>query len=159
MEGLMYSLCVQCYGSRSTELETRPMLQQALFEAIVEQYPKPPRRERFLDKMNYVVPWVDLVALIEPGYPKAEGLRCPPVADAWHNSHAMRQFVGIDLGREPVPDETTICKFRIWLEAHQIGAQLFAGIREHLVKHGVPVSRGGTIVGALLDVDLPYDSD
>jgi IS5 family transposase len=25
----------------------------------------------------------------------------------------MQQFVGINLGREPVPDETTICKFSI----------------------------------------------
>jgi IS5 family transposase len=180
MEGLMYSLCVQCYGSRSTESETHPMLQQTLSGATVEQYPKPPRRERFLDEMNHVVLWVDLVALIEPGYPKAEGLGRPPVSverllqlhrlqhsftlwgpvveNARYNSHAMRQFVGIDLGSESVPDEMTICKFRHRLEACQIGAQLFAGIRQHLVKHGVPVSRG-TIFGALLDVDLPYDSD
>jgi IS5 family transposase len=128
MEGLMYSLCVQCYGLRSTELETRPMRQQTLSEATVEQYPKPPRRERFLDEMNHVVAWVDLVALIEQSYPKAEGLGRPPVADARYNSHAMRQFVGSDLGREPVPDEMTICKFLIWLAAHQIGSQLFAGI-------------------------------
>src|SRR5438093_12054 len=33
----------------------------------------------------------------------------------------MRQFVGIDLGCEPVPDETTVCKFRHLLEAHQLG--------------------------------------
>lgn len=55
------------------------MLQQTLSEATVEQYRKPPRRERFLDEMNRVVPWVDLVAVIEPGYPKAEGLGRPPV--------------------------------------------------------------------------------
>ena len=118
----MYFLCVQCYGSRSTEVETRPTLQQTLSEATVEPYPKPPRRERFLDEMNHVVAWVDLVAPIEPGYAKAEGLGCPSVVNAWYNSHAMRQFVRIDLGREPVPDEMTICKFRHWLETHQIGA-------------------------------------
>lgn len=33
----------------------------------------------------------------------------------------MRQLVGIDFGREPVPDETTICKFRHLLETHHLG--------------------------------------
>ena len=33
----------------------------------------------------------------------------------------MRHFVGIDLGREPVPDETTICKFRHLMEKRNLG--------------------------------------
>jgi IS5 family transposase len=33
----------------------------------------------------------------------------------------MRRFAGIDLGREPVPDETTVCRFRHLLEAHDLG--------------------------------------
>jgi IS5 family transposase len=33
----------------------------------------------------------------------------------------MRRFVGIDLGHEPAPDESTICKFRHLLEAHNLG--------------------------------------
>ena len=37
----------------------------------------------------------------------------------------MRAFVGIDLGREPVPDETTVCKFRHRLEQHGLGRALF----------------------------------
>ncbi len=41
--------------------------------------------------------------------------------EALYDSRALRKFVGIDLGREPVPDETTICKFRHLLEAQQIG--------------------------------------
>jgi IS5 family transposase len=36
----------------------------------------------------------------------------------------MRQFVGIDLGREPVPDETTVCKFRHLLEEHDCATWL-----------------------------------
>ena len=110
------------------------MQQQTFAEVTFEQYRKPTRRERFLDEMNRVVPWMDLVAAIEPVYPKAEGpgrppvgvermlrLHClqqwftlsdPAVEEALYDSHALRQFVGIDLGREPVPDETTICKFR-----------------------------------------------
>ena len=64
----------------------------------------------------------------------------PAVEEALYNSRAMRQFVGIDLGYEPVPDETTICKFRPLLEAHQLGEQLFVRIGEHLAKHGLQVN-------------------
>lgn len=147
------------------------MQQQTFAEVSFEQYRKPTRRERFLDEMNRVVPWAELVAVIERVYPKAEGpgrppvgvermlrLHClqqwfnlsdPAVEEALYDSRAMRHFVGIDLGHEPVPDETTICKFRHLLEAHQMGEQLFARIREHLVKHGLQVSRG-TIVDATI---------
>lgn len=73
----------------------------------------------------------------------------PAVEEALYDSRALRQFVGIDLGREPVPDETTICMFRHLLEAHQLGEQLFVRIREHWVKQGLQVSRG-TIVDATI---------
>jgi IS5 family transposase len=49
----------------------------------------------------------------------------PAVEEALYDSAAMRGFVGIDLGREPVPDETTVCRFRHLLEAHDLGRQLF----------------------------------
>ena len=73
----------------------------------------------------------------------------PAVEEALYDSRAMRQFVGIDLGREPVPDETTICKFRHLLETHQLGEQLFARIGAYLATHGLKVSRG-TIVDATI---------
>ena len=73
----------------------------------------------------------------------------PAVEEALYDSRAMRQFVGIDLGCEPVPDETTICKFRHLLEAHQLGEQLFARIGEYLAAQGVTVSRG-TLVDATI---------
>ena len=49
------------------------MHQQTFAEVPFEQYRKSTRRERFLDEMNRVVPWADLVAVIEPVYPKADG--------------------------------------------------------------------------------------
>ena len=52
----------------------------------------------------------------------------------------MRSFVGIDLGREPAPDETTVCKFRHLLEAHNLGGQLFNLINEYLEENGLKVS-------------------
>jgi IS5 family transposase len=121
--------------------------------------------------MTRVVPWAELVSVIEPVSPKAEGPGRPPVGvermvrlhwlqqwfklsdpaveEALYDSRALRQFVGMDLGREPVPDETTIGKFRHLLEAHQIGEQLFVQIGAYLAAHGMKVSRG-TIVDATI---------
>jgi len=147
------------------------MHQQTFADVSFERYRKPTRRERFLDEMNRVVLWAELAAAIAPVYPKAEGPGRPPVGvermlrihclqqwfhlsdpaveESLYDSRALRQFVGIDLGREPVPDETTICKFRHLLEAHQLGERLFARIGEYLAEQGLQVSRG-TIVDATI---------
>ena len=150
------------------------MPQQTFAEVSFEQYRNPTRRERFLDEMTRVVPWAELVAVIEPIYPKAAGpgrppvgverrlrLHClqqwftlsdPAVEEAEYDSRAMRHFVGIDLGREPMPEETTICKFRHLLEAHQRGDPLVARIGADLAAQGFTVSRGtlgdATIISA-----------
>ena len=116
--------------------------QHTLAASGFERYRKPTRRDQFLTEMNAVVPWEKLTALIEPMYPKGEGAGRPPVGlermlrihflqhwfnlsdpsveEALYDSQAMREFVGIDLGREPAPDETTICKFRHLLEAYAL---------------------------------------
>lgn len=66
-----------------------------------------------------------------------------------YHSRSMRAFVGIDLGREPAPDETTVCKFRHLLEAHGLGERLFAAIGEYLQDQGLKISTG-TIVDATI---------
>lgn len=70
--------------------------------------------------MNRVVSWAELVAVIEPVYPKVEGPGRPPVG-----VNRMLRVHCLHLGREAVPDKTTICKFCHVLEAHQVGVQLF----------------------------------
>lgn len=148
------------------------MRQSSFAEAGFERYSKRTRRERFLQEMDRVVPWEALEALIEPCYPsKRRGagrpavglgrmlrihflqhwfnLSDPGVEEALYDSKAMRRFVGIDLGREPAPDETTICKFRHLLEANGLGEAIFQKVGEHLKGRGLRVS-GGTIVDATL---------
>ena len=135
-----------------------------------ERYAKKTRRAEFLEEMELVVPWAELVALIEPHYPKAGNgrrpvglermlriyflqqwfnLSDPAVEEALYDSPLMREFVGIDLGREPVPDETTVCKFRHLLEAQEIGAAMLETVNGHLQKKGVRISTG-TIVDATI---------
>jgi len=137
-----------------------------------ERFRKPTRREKFLAEMNTVVPWAELVALLEPYYPKTTSaggrppvglermlrIHClqlwfnlsdPAVEEAPYDSRAMRSFVGIDLGREPVPDETTVMRFRHLLEEHQLGAQIFEEVGRLLQRRGLRLSKG-TIVDATI---------
>ena len=147
------------------------MRQKSLADGSFEKYRKPTRREIFLTEMDRVVPWTELCALIAPVYPKGEGPGRPPVGlermlriyflqhwfnlsdpaveEALYDSRAMRAFVGIDLGREPAPDETTACKFRHLMEANELGARLFEAISEHLQDQGLRISTG-TIVDATI---------
>ncbi len=69
--------------------------------------------------------------------------------EALYDSRAMREFVGIDLGREPAPDETTVCKFRHLLEAHALGGAILRTVNGHLARQGFKVSTG-TIVDATI---------
>ena len=61
----------------------------------------------------------------------------------------MRRFARIDLGNEPVPDETTICKFRHLLETHKLAEKLFEAVNLHLASRGLRLSEG-TIVDATI---------
>jgi Transposase domain (DUF772) len=114
-----------------------------------ERYGKRTKRALFLEEMEQVVPWAKLGGLIEPHYPTGSNgrppvglermlriyflqqwfnLSDPAVEEALYDSAVMRGFVGIDLGREPVPDETTVCKFRHLLEEHQLGGQMLEAV-------------------------------
>ena len=105
------------------------MRQKTLADEGFERFRKPTRRDQFLAEMEAVIPWRDLCKVIKPFYPRPKGagrrpvgiermlrihflqhwfdLSDPAVEEALYDSRAMRTFVGIDLGREPVPDETT----------------------------------------------------
>jgi len=135
-----------------------------------EPYRKPTRREIFLAEMDRVIPWKELGAVIEPFYPKAGNGR-PPIGlermlriyflqhwfnlsdpgaeEALYESRSMCRFVGIDLGKEAVPDETTICKFRHLLERNQLGDKLFKEVSKFLQVNGFKIANG-TIVDATI---------
>src|SRR5204862_4461996 len=102
-----------------------------------EQYTRKTRRAIFLEEMEQVGAVGRVVraggAALSPAWEGAAAggsrahaadLLFAAVVKALYDSVVMRQFVGIDLGCEPVPDETTVCKFRHLLEAHQLGEQI-----------------------------------
>ena len=134
---------------------------------------KPTRREEFLRTMETIVPWAALCQVIEPHYPKAGNGR-PPIGlermlrihflqhwfnladlaceEALYDSASLRRFAGIDLGRERVPDATTLLKFRKLLNEHKLGEALFAQVGQQLQERGFKVNTGtivdATIIGA-----------
>lgn len=148
-------------------------LAMAADQSGYEQYRKPTRREEFLKTMEAIVPWAALCAVIEPHYPKAGNGR-PPIGlermlrihfiqhwfnladlaceEALYDSASLRRFVGIDLGREPVPDATTMLKFRRLLNDNKLGEALFAQVGQELQARGFKVNTGtivdATIIGA-----------
>jgi len=135
-----------------------------------ERFRRPTKRDVFLATMEQIVPWQELCGVIEAHYPKRGNGR-PPVGlermvrmdfvQHWFNladeaceealldSTALRRFVGIDLGRERVPDGTTLLKFRRLLEKNELGKQLFATVGQVLQQRGLKVGTG-TIVDATL---------
>ncbi len=129
---------------------------------------KQTRREQFLGEMNAVIPWAELVALITPHYPTGAGgrramavetmlriyclqhwydLSDPGAEDALYDSESMRRFVGLELGADAIPDETTILHFRHLLERHQLTEVMFDRVRGLLEARGL-LLKSGTVVDA-----------
>lgn len=148
------------------------MKQQTFAAGDFEHYRKSTRREKFLAEMDQIVPWTQLCEVIEPFYPKAGNGR-PPVGlermlriyflqhwfnlsdpgaeEALYESRSMCRFVGIDLGREPVPDETTILNFRHLLERHNLGSQLFESVGDYLQAQGMKIASGSIVDASIIN--------
>jgi len=142
--------------------------QMSFASVSFDRFAKTTRRAKFLDEMDRILPWQQLCGLVQVHYPTGEGgrppidlermlriyflqqwfnLSDPGVEETLYDSTSMRRFVVIDLGREAVPDETTVCKFRHLLEKHKLGERIFAEVNAYLRKSGVKGSTG-TIVDA-----------
>jgi transposase, IS5 family len=139
--------------------------------AEYEAKKKTTRRDRFLAEMERVVPWAALLEVLAPhDYPNAgRGAGRPPIAlermlrmyflqqwfgladealeDGIYDSQAFRAFLGIDLGRESVPDATTLLKFRRLLEEKDLARSLFDTVNRTLRERGLLLEQG-TIVDA-----------
>ncbi|MBN0126832.1 transposase, partial [Pseudomonas aeruginosa] len=110
-------------------------MQITFAEAEFTSKKKQTRRDRLLADLESLVPWAVLEAVIEPHYPKTDGKQGRPAMglsrmlrmyilqqvmgfsdegteDAVYDSAAIQLFMGIDLGRDAVPDATTLLRFR-----------------------------------------------
>jgi transposase, IS5 family len=137
---------------------------------VYENKKRKTRREKFLEEMDQVIPWDELLQVISPHYPKAGngrhpmplsrmlriyfmqqwyGLSDPAMEDSLYDIESMRRFAGIDLEVDVIPDETTILNFRHLLEKHNLTKQLFEKTKKYLTEKGL-LLREGTIVDATI---------
>ena len=148
------------------------MKQLSLGESGFERKTKRTRKREFLDEMNLVVPWAELVSLIAPHAPTpgAKGgrppfavetmlrihfvqqwfnLSDPAMEEALYDTPMFREFVGLDAGEDNLPDESTILRFRHLLEAHDLSLQILATVNATLAAKGL-LLKSGTVVDATL---------
>lgn len=136
-------------------------------EAEFQHKKRKTRREKFLERMDALIPWSKLEACITPSYPKGKGgrpsypmsamlrvhcmqlfynLSDPAMEDALYEIESMRRFAGLRLSG-PLPDETTILNFRRLLENNDLCEVIFQTINQHLAEQGFFLKEG-TIVDA-----------
>ena len=148
------------------------MKQMSLDTTGFERKTKRTRKRAFLDEMNLVVPWAELVSLIAPHSPtrSAKGgrppfavetmlrihflqqwfnLSDPAMEEALYDTPMFREFAGLDMGEDRLPDESTILRFRHLLEAHNLSLQILATVNATLMAKGLLLKQG-TVVDATL---------
>jgi len=144
------------------------MKQVSFSDLAYENKKKTTRKERFLGEMDAILPWKQLLKPILKKYPQAGngrqpipaevmlriyflqqwyGLSDPSMEDSLYDIEAMRRFAGVELSA--IPDETTICKFRHFLEKHRLTEKLFRITERYLSAQDLILSEG-TIVDATI---------
>jgi len=137
-----------------------------------ERKTKRTRKREFLDEMTLVVPWAELVALIAPHAPTRStkggrppfavetmlrihflqqwfNLSDPAMEEALYDTPMFREFAGLDVGEDHLPDESTILRFRHLLEANHLSVQILATVNATLTAKGLLLKQG-TVVDATL---------
>ncbi len=127
------------------------------------------RKAVFLDEMNLVVPWTELLSLIAPHAPRAKTGRTPFELVTMLRIHFLQQWFGLsDLAMEEalfetalyrefaglssverIPDRVSILRFRHLLEEHQLAPQILAVVNATLADKGLMLKQG-TVVDATL---------
>jgi len=131
---------------------------------------KKTRREKFLEEMDRVIPWDDLLKIVRHRYPKKGkgrqpmpvermlriyflqqwyGLSDPAMEDSLYDIESMRRFTQSDLEADVVSDETTILNFRHYLEEYRLTEKIFEITKRYLCDKGLML-REGTIVDATI---------
>lgn len=144
------------------------MKQSSFSDLAYENKKKTTRKERFLGEMDVILPWKQLLKPILKKYPKmgngrrpisAEvmlriyflqqwyGLSDPGMEDSLYDIESMRRFAGVEMSG--IPDETTLCKFRHFLEKHRLTEKLFQITERYLSEQDLILSEG-TIVDATI---------
>lgn len=129
------------------------------------------RKEKFLGRMENLIPWQRLESVIEPHYPKAGNgrrpyplstmlrIHCmqqwysmsdPAMEDALYEIASMRLFAGLSLDGA-IPDHTTVMNFRHLLERHGLARKIFHEVSAWLSDAGVLVKEGTLLDATIIE--------
>ncbi|MGY6555044.1 MAG: IS5 family transposase [Wenzhouxiangella sp.] len=129
------------------------------------------RREKFLERMDALIPWPRLLKKLKKHYPKGTrgrppytletmlrihcmqlfyNLSDPAMEDALYEIESMRRFAGLKLS-EALPDETTILNFRHFLERYKLGDKIFQEVNRHLEEQGLMLREGSIVDATIID--------
>lgn len=129
------------------------------------------RKEKFLGRMEKLIPWQRLESVIAPHYPKAGNgrrpyplstmlrIHCmqqwysmsdPAMEDALYEIASMRLFAGLSLDGA-IPDHTTIMNFRHLLERHGLARKIFQEVSAWLSDAGVLVKEGTLLDATIIE--------
>jgi len=155
-------------------LSGRAMKQMTLSSSGFDKAPLRTRRRQFLEEMERVVPWEELVALIAPHAPAGSGpkggrppfalhtmlrihflqqwysLSDPAMQEALHDIPLYRDFCQLDATQTRLPDESTILKFRHLLERHNLAERIFAHVSAKLTERGLMLKEGTAVDATLI---------
>jgi len=152
------------------------MQQMSLANTGFKLVTKRTHKREFLDEMNLVIPWSDLLALITLHAPAGKtgrppfatevmlrihlllqffGHSDPAMEEALHDIPLYREFAHLDAGITRLPDESTILRFRHLLEEHQMGQQILAAVNAKLIEwpHAQEPHRGGRYLDCRTELD------
>ncbi len=146
------------------------MKQMGLQDTRLSKRQKQTRKAHFLEEMDQIVPWQQLLDVIEPHYPKASNGRRPTsletmlrihflqhwfnysdpgMEEALYDIPLFQQFAKIDIVVDTIPDETTLLKFRHLIERRGLATKILEAVNDHLAQRGL-LLREGTAVDATL---------
>jgi IS5 family transposase len=128
------------------------------------------RKVVFLDEMNRVVPWAELIALIEPYAPRARTGRPPFALETMLRIHFLQQWFGLTdpameealfdvplyanfaglSGTDRIPDRVSILRFRHLLEVHELASRILATVNALLTAQGLLLKEGTAIDATLI---------
>ena len=146
------------------------MSQLTFAEAEYEGKKRKTRREKFLERMDELIPWEKLERQLAKKYSKGKvgrkpyplpvmlrihvmqllyNLSDPAMEDALYEIESMRRFAGLRMS-DNLPDETTILNFRHFLERHKFGQRLFDTIQSHLESQGLKLQEGSIVDATII---------
>jgi IS5 family transposase len=151
---------------------------QVTFLDVLLSGEKPTKAAKFLQEIDQSVPWYRINKLLKSwkeadtgrkGFSPETMFRMSLLKDFYglsdaeteeqiHDRLSFRKFMKIGLD-EPIPDETTLCKFRSWLTEHNKQEELFRIVNRYLDEKGHFIKKGVLVDATIIDAPMNKSND